>query len=213
MKILIIDDDIEFTSQLQKSLSKSYGCIKSKNSLTEARGCIQSESFDILLLDYDLGVGTGFEILETLQTLTEKPKVIFMTSYGTKELAIDSINLGINKFLNKPFRIDSLKKMINELSIKETQDCISFSNKNFSIKYNEESISLTEVEFNIFQFLCENKNQIITNEDLHFHIYKEEVKVKNALQTHLSNLKKKLPSNLVGSLKNIRGKGYIFETA
>lgn len=208
MRILVVDDDKRFADQLSLNLKNKISLVNTAYSYEEAIDKISTTPYDIILQDYDLGISNGLNIVENLKNLKESPKVILMTSYATKELAIKSINYGVDKFIEKPFRI---KELLSLIEVDERKDLnFKLNPRDFKVIDKDKEIKLTEIEYKILNFMILNRGDLITKKELHNLIYKNDVKARNAINTHITNLKNKIPS-FSENLETIRGQGYVFQ--
>lgn len=206
MNILIVDDNENFANQLKRSLLRTYSDVELAVSLEEAQLKVLKSSFTHIILDIELGVTSGLKLFETTKNLQHPPKVIIMTAYSKKEYAIEALNNQAFYYLEKPVRTEQLIEIIG----KEQEKNSLILNPDFNtILYQDQEIHLTQTEFDILSTFLANKNKVISKEKLHQAIYKNDVKAKNIINTHLLNLKNKLPC-LKDNLKSVRGKGYIY---
>ena len=94
-----------------------------------------------------------------MKTLVSPPKVILMTSHASKELAIEAINIGVYKFIEKPFRISSLLEVIGDKV--KSEDIIKLDPHGLKALLNDKKVSLTEIEFKIMTMLLQNEGKLI----------------------------------------------------
>jgi len=80
-----------------------------------------------------------------------------------------------------------------------------------TVCFEEREVALTKTEFVILNLFLNSGGALITKEELHRLLYRDHVKARNALASHLTNLKKKVPF-LAKGLKSIHGRGYVFES-
>lgn len=211
MRILIVDDDELFLSQLTKALVTKKHFIKGSNCLTTAARELQSKVYDVILLDLQLGCESGLDLFPKIAHFSYRPYVIMMTSHASKSVAIDALNLGVDKFLEKPFLIGELYKILDSLVKGNTRGKLVLNPTSQSALENKKEVPLTEIEYMIANLLIQNSNALVTKDEIHEYVYKTDIRSKNSLNTHLTNLKKKLPYTFAKDLKAIRGKGYIYE--
>lgn len=212
MKILIVEDDKKLTRELKENLSYKKHFVEAAYTLKEGNDLLSNSSFDLILLDYKLGLDDGLKIFDKIKHYSQKPYVVMMTSYATKEVAINALNRGVYKFIEKPFLPRSIDEIINEIDIKPSKCQITLAPNGFIAVEAGKEVELTELEYKILACLLENQNQLITKAELHKYVYSTETKARNALNTHLTNLKNKLSTDFTKRLKTIRSKGYILET-
>lgn len=103
MKILIVEDSPELALEVKEYLSgNGYICKISKN-CEEALEEINSNDYDIMLLDLGLPDGSGFDVLKSIRKTDSKVAVIIITAQGELEDRINGLQLGADDYLNKTF--------------------------------------------------------------------------------------------------------------
>lgn len=119
-KILIVDDEEIITDSLSNFLSSKGYYIKTADSILRAKNAIESENFDLILLDLKLPDGQGIELLDFIANEKDKPLVIMMTAYGTIGDAVKAIKKGAYDFIQKPFRTKDIEIII-KLALETTR--------------------------------------------------------------------------------------------
>ncbi|MBM3145086.1 MAG: sigma-54-dependent Fis family transcriptional regulator [Chloroflexi bacterium] len=110
--ILIVDDEENARTQLGDYLeSEGYEVLSAAN-LKEARGHIEQENADIILLDVQLPDGYGPDLLEETARLAVRPPIILITAYGDIDMAVEAMKNGAHDFLQKPIQFDRLESSI-----------------------------------------------------------------------------------------------------
>ncbi|MBH0197711.1 MAG: sigma-54-dependent Fis family transcriptional regulator [Nitrospira sp.] len=130
-KILIVDDDPDIRLSLQNRISFMGHDPLTAMDGKEALRVIQEEEPDLVLLDLELPLLSGLDLLrqvrgtvtqnhsleeETLQPpgMHTTPIFVILTAYGTIELAVQAMQLGAFDFVPKPFTADHLTVVINK---------------------------------------------------------------------------------------------------
>jgi PAS domain S-box-containing protein len=95
---LVEDDDIdcEALKRFIRDERLPYQ-LQTASSAEEAKEKLQDGKFDIIILDYDLGAGTGMDLLP----YTEDVPVIFITGSGSEEIAVEAIRRGASDYMVK----------------------------------------------------------------------------------------------------------------
>ncbi len=209
MNILIVDDNKLFLDQLQKKLSKSFK-VYIASDLNQAKIILNTQFIDLVLLDYKLNLETGLDLLPTANKSIKKLKIILMTGHATKEVSIAALNNGIDYLIEKPFHSHEIIEIINKFkcSKKIFIHNHKINNEDQSIEYDGKKIQLTIIEYNLLTLLHEASGELVSIERIQDCIWNGDVKSRNNLHTHLTNLKNKIPL-LADKIKNIRGRGYI----
>lgn len=135
-RILIVDDDPDILSGLKQRLEWMGHHIITAKDGAEALTAIQHAEPSLVLLDLELPVLSGLEVLERLngrgetmaqqgQATAEKagqpiPPIIILTAYGTVDRVVEAMKLGACDFLTKPFNPDHLGMVIQKVLERES---------------------------------------------------------------------------------------------
>ena len=111
-KVLIVDDD-KFMSKLISTClhGGGYEILTAYNGVEGLESALNDEP-DVIILDIMMPVMNGLEMLEELRMTSEVP-VIMVSAYGGAEEIDKARKLGIECFINKPFKIETLKATID----------------------------------------------------------------------------------------------------
>jgi len=141
-KILIVDDDRDILLGLENRITwMGHEPVTADNG-EDALRLIEQGDFDLVLLDLELPVLSGLEILERVrgasrsERRTEEdssatystPLIIILTAFGTIERAVQAMQLGAVDFLTKPFSADHLtlvvKKALDNVALQRQVDVL-----------------------------------------------------------------------------------------
>jgi DNA-binding NtrC family response regulator len=127
-KILLIDDDEGLIHFLGRFFQRKGYEVSTCLSGTSAIEKIESDSFDLILLDYKMPDLNGIDILIQIKRSQVKTPVIIMTAYGTTELAIEAMKRGAYDYLIKPFERKELSRIVSEALIvnRQMKEMVSF---------------------------------------------------------------------------------------
>lgn len=117
--ILIVDDDVAITKILREELQTVGYDVEVINNSTEALSRLQSEFYDLILLDIKMPEVDGFEILKSLREKNYPGKIIVMTAFADIENAMMARKLGANDFIAKPYDFDELLITIQKVLYSE----------------------------------------------------------------------------------------------
>jgi DNA-binding NtrC family response regulator len=112
-KVLIVDDEQEFSSALSERMSSRGLTVETVSDGQKALKKVEEGSFDAIVLDL---VMPGIDGIETLKRLREKHpelQVILLTGHATLEKGIESVKLGALDFLEKPADFSTLLEKID----------------------------------------------------------------------------------------------------
>ena len=116
MKILLVDDEIEFVSALAERLSlrgiDADWVSRPEDAITRAQEC----RYDLAVLDVKMPRLSGIELKVILQKKCPDMKFIFLTGHGSEEsYEAGSAEAGAAYYLMKPLKLDDLIRKIDEV--------------------------------------------------------------------------------------------------
>lgn len=102
LKILIIDDEVAFSTVLSFELESENNCtVKTADSGELGISLLGSEKFDVVLLDYHIGSMTGIQVLQWMNEQKLETPVVMFTAAGTEEIAVNAMKLGAYDYIRK----------------------------------------------------------------------------------------------------------------
>lgn len=118
-KILIVDDNKINLLITQRTIEKfNYQC-NTALSGEEALKILDSETFDVILMDINMPVLNGFETTKLIRQKGIKTAVIALTAFDKEEVTEEAISAGFDDIVSKPFDVKQLYRVINEVAHKE----------------------------------------------------------------------------------------------
>lgn len=180
-KILIIDDNEDILVAAKLFLKRHFAQIDTLDSPKRIPEFIQSENYDIILLDMnftrDASSGReGFDWLERILEIDPSAVVVLMTAYGDVQTAVEAIKAGAVNFVLKPWDNEkflatlysSLKLRESKLEVKELRLRQQSLNSHLNNKY-KEIIGQSEAMLEIFNLIdkvaATNANVLILGEN------------------------------------------------
>ncbi len=110
--VLLVDDDVDFTSTLAAGLTSHGHRVATAGSLAEAIDSFDRDAPDVALLDLRLPDGHGLELLEALRARRGDTEFVILSGYGTVGEAVEAIKRGAVDFVEKPVRLAHLEAVI-----------------------------------------------------------------------------------------------------
>lgn len=122
-KILIVDDEEDLTWSISKSLMRDNDLLEiiCVNSGDEALKVLEKISIDLVISDIRMPGKNGLELLDQIKKNHPQTKIIIMTAYGSPAIEEKIRNTKNAYYLEKPFDIHELKKMIFKMNWKDRQ--------------------------------------------------------------------------------------------
>jgi DNA-binding NtrC family response regulator len=112
MNILIADDNSSLRKVMVNELAEEGFNIREAEDGLKALEILESNDYDVLLLDLNMPLLGGMEVLKKIQSLHISVEVIILTGHGTVAVAVEAMKCGAYDFLTKPFNISELKAVI-----------------------------------------------------------------------------------------------------
>ncbi|MFB0536334.1 MAG: GAF domain-containing protein [Anaerolineae bacterium] len=107
-RVLVVDDDPQIVKVCTKALRASGFVVESSLDGREAIALLSEKKFDLIIVDLMMPDIDGFEILRTAREYAPSTAGIIITGYGTMEKAVESIRVGAQGFVEKPFSPEDL---------------------------------------------------------------------------------------------------------
>ena len=206
-RILIVEDNNEIQEILRTLLSEEHEVIQAFSG-TEGMIRFEQGGIDLILLDIMLPGKNGDQVLKAIRQDSSVP-VIMLTALSDKKLISQYLIDGANDYIVKPFDLDEVfarvTVQLRQNSDKQSAEIdhpdkliqqlknIQFDADSFEIKNSQETIRLAKKECLILQTLLRHPKKIFTKEELYELVWEDTyLPGDNTLNTHLSNLRKKL---------------------
>lgn len=223
-KVLIADDNKQIVSILSEYCKKNNFTVSTVFDGEEALKKIEKNKFDIVLLDVMMPKKDGFDVCRETRKFSNVP-IIMITARGEDYEKIMGLEIGADDYIVKPFSPGEIIARINAILRRimpkndESEKIFTFDNleidlNNFTVKVNDEIISLTKKEIEILWTLATNQNKVFTRENLldliwGFDYFGES----RTVDTHIKRLRAKLDNyeHKKWNIKTIWGVGYKFD--
>ena len=118
-KVLIIDDEQEFTEALAERMTNRGMTVSTSSSAIEGLKSIEDKSFDVVVLDLQMPEMDGIETLKILKKKKPELQVILLTGHATVEKGIEAMKLGAMDLLEKPADLTTLTEKIKKAQAKK----------------------------------------------------------------------------------------------
>ena len=207
MKVLIIEDDYDISSNLSLFL-------KENNYEVDIASCLKeinlSNNYDALILDITLPDGNGLDYYEKEISRVGIP-TIFLTAKDDEETIVKSLELGADDYITKPFHAKELLLRLNKIILRKEKNNfikvkdITFNLDKMTIYKNNTEIKLTNLELKILLLLFTNLNKVVTRESIIDNIWQwtgNDVN-DNTVTVYLKRIREKLQSDIIITLKGI----------
>jgi len=114
-RILVVDDEENTRLALTRLLAREGYDVKTASNGSEALNQIRIQPVELIITDLNMPVMNGLSFLRELNREQPSSNVIMITAYGEVESYLEALNLGAFEYLNKPVKLDELKKVMSKM--------------------------------------------------------------------------------------------------
>ncbi len=222
---LIVDDEEE----LAKMTAEYFRMFDiSTEYVTGTGSCydfLEKNTVDLMLLDINLGDGSGFDICKKVRERYQLP-ILFVSARQSDDDVLVALSTGGDDYIKKPYslavllakvkislkRAEQLKELTSNASgSKDTGFCLDGST--MSVVIRGKVIGLKAKEFALLRCLYEHRNTIVTKDALFDEVWKDNFYTDATLNVHIRRLREKIEEdpNEPKLIKTVWGTGYMLE--
>ena len=221
MRILIVEDHYKINELLARFARGENHFVKQTFSASEALKELSSYSFDLVITDLML---PGIQGEELIKKIRETSDIYIMVISAKTDVSdrIDCLSMGADDYLMKPF---SVKEVMAKLkNIEKRLEVLrpvffSFYNQELivspvdrSLKYQNQTVDITNSEFEVLMYLINNPFQVLSREQIINHLGSESEAYDRVIDAYIKNLRRKLNDDVKNPkyIKTNYGIGYQF---
>lgn len=222
MRILIIEDEQNVASFLERGLEEAGHTAVVANTGESGLVLLREDSFDALILDLILPGMDGIEVCQTVRTEFGYDIIILMlTALSSTENVVSGLKMGADDYLVKPFkfvellaRLEALeRRTIVENSTNEVYSLGGLEVDNYRrvVKRAGQPIRLTAREYELLLFLIKNEGRIVSRENILAEVWDMDWEVStNVVDVYINYLRNKVDKGYHPKLiKTVIGMGYV----
>ena len=113
-KVLLVDDEEDFLEAMAERMRARDMEVTTASSAREAFKKMESETFDAIVLDFQMPEMDGMEALKSIKAKRPESQIILLTGFATVEKGVQAMKEGAADFLEKPADLEVLSKKIKE---------------------------------------------------------------------------------------------------
>ena len=221
MRILVVEDELKVAKALKEGLEDEHFEVVLAHTGEDAFFLINTDKFDIILLDVMLPGRDGLQILTTIRQRGVGTPVLLLTARGGLEDRVTGLNSGADDYLVKPFAFEELLARIRVL-LRRTRPGealrLSIGDLNMDlvtrkVTRGSRTIELTGREFELLEYLLRHESQVVMRDTLATDVWKETARgtpLNNVIDVHIARLRRKIDlDQSVKLIHTIRGAGFM----
>jgi two-component system OmpR family response regulator len=216
-RILVADDDEAICDTIEDALHLAgYLTMRAKDGQM-ALDRVRSDRPDLVILDVNMPKLDGFEVLRKMRSLSITTPAILLTARHEREDAVTGLKLGADDYVKKPFGLEELllrvaavlRRVNGESDSVLLCGTISLSVARHEVVCAGNSIDLSPTEFRLLEYLMENKNRVLTKQQLLDAVWGIDFDSSTTVvETFISYLRKKMSPEIDNMLVTVRGIGF-----
>ena len=222
IKILIVDDEAGVRDLLKDALKLAGFATEVASDGMNALTVLRTYSPDIMIIDINMPLMDGFELVERLRKNGNEVPVLMLSARADRVDVTRGLTLGADDYVVKPFGLEELvlrlKAILRRSQVSATPNnslkCgpISIDDSTHTVTFNDDIVDLSPTEYRLLQVLIENKNRVLSKsvllDDVWGITFESESTV---VDTYISYLRKKLHRGDYEGIKTIRGVGFVIQ--
>lgn len=219
MRILVVEDDEILGDAITQHFYKMGQAVDLAATGTMAQYILETQSYDLILLDLNLPKLSGDKVLKSLREQQSNTPVLILTARDQIEDRIELLDLGADDFMTKPFdfgELDARCRALLRRSQGKARDLISFGNLELDqracvVTVANDIIKLRQREYRLLEVFIGHAGQVLSKEVLLDHLYSfNESPGPNVIEIYVARLRKSLTQSNV-KIRTLRGLGYLLE--
>ena len=220
--ILLVEDDIRIADILRIGLIENGYEVEVAYDGRLGYKLFESRPFNLVILDINLPVFSGYELCKMIRASTTDVPVIMLTALSSLENKIEGYDAGADDYVIKPFEFRELLMKIRVLLRRSGDRRIPTGNflKAGDLRMNLDtkdvsrdgtSINLTAKEFQLLEYLLRNKNRVVSRADIAVNVWDIDFDTNtNIIDVYISYVRNKVDKPFEKKLIQTQvGMGYI----
>lgn len=222
MRILVIEDEQKLGRALREGLQAEQYDVALAHTGEEGFYLVETESFDLVILDVMLPGRSGIEILNAMRKNGLKTPVLMLTARDAIEDRVRGLDSGADDYLVKPFAFPELLARIRALSRRGGPESsngrlriadLELDVIGRSVARAGQTLDLTAREFELLEYLVRHQGHVVSREMLTRDVWKEpgrHTPLDNVIDVHVARLRRKVDDQFPQKLvQTVRGVGFV----
>jgi two-component system response regulator QseB len=216
MRLLLVEDDVMIGEVVLDLLrAEHYAVDWVKDGEMADTALMQSQNYDLVLLDLGLPRKDGLEVLRAMRARKDRTPVLVATARDSVGQRVAGLDAGADDYVLKPYELDELLARIRALlrrSAGRGEPVFDYKSISINPATREVTVagvpaSLSAREWAVLEALIARPGAVLSRAQLEEKLYswRDEVS-SNAVEVYIHGLRKKLGSDLI---QNVRGVGYM----
>jgi DNA-binding response OmpR family regulator len=219
-RILIVEDEASLAGAIQQGLREEHHVVDAVADGKAGLSAVVTGAYDLVVLDLMLPGLDGLELCRRVRAGGHKLPVLILTARDTTDDIVKGLDAGANDYLTKPFAFEEFLARVRALLRGATGQTarlqvgpIILDMTSHRATCDGDELELTAKEYQLLETFMLRAGRVLSKAQLTEILWDwDHEPSSNAIEVHLSSLRKKLESGGAGKLvRTIRGRGYVLE--
>lgn len=209
MKMLFLEDNKTFAEYTISFFELYVHSVIHVTNMEDALEYFLNEKVDIIISDLKVEDGIAIHFIEKIRDTNQDIPIVVLSAHKDEEFLLQAIPLGLISYEIKPINFANFKNVLHKCAQKINStllfvknDIYYNPNKKYLLK-GEQEVLLSKKESLFVELLIENKNTIITKDDISNFIWENEIMSDSALKNFLLRIRKKVGKDLFYTIQNV----------
>ncbi len=223
MKLLVIEDDRRIARVLEQGLAEDGHSVFVCHRGDEGLELMQSQYFDVAVLDVMLPGCDGFSILQQTRRAKSSMPILILTARDGMTDIVRGLDLGADDYLTKPFQLEVLLARVRAMGRRGQApllDQLAFGDLVLDrgqkmLRRGDSEIPLTRKEFSLLELLMRRPQQVISRNELIEAGWGYDAEVSdNNVDFYMHSLRSKIDvKGQPSTIRTVRAQGYVLNAA
>jgi len=223
MKILLVEDEPKLASFVKKGLEEQSCEVDVAFDGQIGRTMALSNNYDVIVMDVNLPVMNGYEVVKILRQEQNRTPVLMLTAMGSMDDKLTGFESGADDYLVKPFEFRELMARLRALAKRGLEtgtqaNVIRLADLELDLnekvaRRGTKRIDLTAKEFGLLEFLMRNRGRVVSRIDIAEKVWDIHFDTgTNVIDVYVNFLRKKIDKDFPQKLiHTVIGMGYILK--
>lgn len=219
MNVLVVEDEQSVRVLVKAVLEKNGNNVSQAPTAQEGKQLALNNDFEMIILDLGLPDGNGFDIAEAIREKGITTPILILSAEQETDVKVKCLKSGADDYLTKPFnpeelmaRVEAITRRSTDVGPEKVLKCgelqVDLLEREFTV--DGESVDLTNNEFNLLVYLMQNKNKVVSQEDIAEDVWDIHFDTQtNYINVYISYLRKKIRDHTENDyIETVRKKGF-----
>ncbi len=226
MRILIVEDDPDIASLLQRNFLAEGHAADHADSGERALEMVRDHTYQAMIMDVMLPGRSGLDVCRALRKQSHAATIIMLSARDTVADRIEGLSAGADDYVVKPFAFEELYARLNAQQRRRTQEnpqsdgdivrcgAITYEPQLREMSLGSRRVALTEREADLLLYFMRNEGATVSREAIFDALWQEQGGISvNVVDVYIGYLRRKLAGlspETRNALRTIRGTGFMF---